>query len=518
MKADLTRHTFDRHKHFARVLMQQGRVQLDADWNEQAAILLRYLQALAADLIGPRGGPVANCGFQIAPLAPASKDFLISPGRYYVDGLLAELDPEPVAVALVSTTGTQITVASWTVDGIEFARNQYVEISDGSKTGVAKVTDIDQSKSALTLDSLASVSRPSTLRRVTTYLTQPDYPSPAPLQGFVYLDVWERVITYVEDDSIREVALNGADTAARTKIVWQVKVTAPNSAQPDVTALIDPPNRGFLRARSVKNPAFTDPCTISPNARYTGPENQLYRVEIHTGSTDASGAAATPTFKWSRENGAVVFPIVRASGGSISLESLGRDDRFGLAEGDWVEIQDDDSVLLNRAENLLQVQSIDRTAVKITLSAPLGSLTGQTPGKHGLVRRWDQKAGDPDEGGLVLAADGAAQIPDGADQPWLDLENGVQIQFSAAVAGQPAPVYRTGDYWLIPARTATGDVEWPTEAVTDSQGKATRSPLALPPAGIAHHYAPLATLTLDAGGSVTGATRSPLFRTFSPVP
>ena len=57
MKADLTRSTFDQHKQFTRVLMQQGRVQLDSDWNEQTAILLHYMQTLAADIIGPHGGP-----------------------------------------------------------------------------------------------------------------------------------------------------------------------------------------------------------------------------------------------------------------------------------------------------------------------------------------------------------------------------------------------------------------------------------------------------------------------------
>ena len=45
----------------------------------------------------------------------------------------------------------------------------------------------------------------------------------------------------------------------------------------------------------------------------------------------------------------------------------------------------------------------------------------------------------------------------------LDLENGVQIQFPGAVAGEVAAIYRTSDYWTIPARVATGDVEWPTE-------------------------------------------------------
>ena len=76
MKADFTRDTFNPLKHFSRVLMQQGRVQLDADWNEQTAILLHYLRSLGADLIGPHGGPAdvedangqpleVNCGFEI---------------------------------------------------------------------------------------------------------------------------------------------------------------------------------------------------------------------------------------------------------------------------------------------------------------------------------------------------------------------------------------------------------------------------------------------------------------------
>ena len=52
MKGDFTRWTFDPQKRFSQVLMQQGRVQLDADWNEQTSILLHYLRTLAAHIIG----------------------------------------------------------------------------------------------------------------------------------------------------------------------------------------------------------------------------------------------------------------------------------------------------------------------------------------------------------------------------------------------------------------------------------------------------------------------------------
>ena len=75
MKADLTRESFNPLKHFSRVLMQQGRVQLDADWNEQADILLRYLRQLGTDIIGPHGGPKDNFQIKKLDLNTNSQDF-----------------------------------------------------------------------------------------------------------------------------------------------------------------------------------------------------------------------------------------------------------------------------------------------------------------------------------------------------------------------------------------------------------------------------------------------------------
>ena len=63
MRGDFTRTTFDPLKHFSRVLFQQGRVSLDADDNEQSAILLHYLRTLAKDLLGPHAAPADDAGF-----------------------------------------------------------------------------------------------------------------------------------------------------------------------------------------------------------------------------------------------------------------------------------------------------------------------------------------------------------------------------------------------------------------------------------------------------------------------
>jgi len=88
MGGDYTRLTFDPRRDHAGVLMQQGRVQLDADWNELVALLDRRLRAETVDIIGrcvvPRETPD---GFRIQV---GGGDLTIGPGRMYVDGLLAE--------------------------------------------------------------------------------------------------------------------------------------------------------------------------------------------------------------------------------------------------------------------------------------------------------------------------------------------------------------------------------------------------------------------------------------------
>jgi hypothetical protein len=462
MKADLTRNTFDRHKQFSRVLMQQGRVQLDSDWNEQVAILLHYMQTLAADIIGPYGGPQDNLGFEIfTDLASLpeedqkrlgsldDRDFVIGAGRYYVDGVLCESD-------------------------------SYV-----------------------------------------TYTDQPyiRYPEPPEEDRYlVYLDVWERHITAIEDPDIREVALGGPDTATRAKVVWQVKV----DSIPEESETIDgfdprfsldresvrnfwheawlqrwqPANRGMLKAKGREAlDDDSDPCIISPEARYRGAENQLYRVEIHTsGEVEQDNdsdetlrreatvyerereVTAGPTFKWSRDNGSVIYPIRDLDGSVVTLESLGRDDYLNLKVGDLVEIVDDDYVLEGRAEPLQRVEEVDSTTMRVTLDGQPPSDVGSYQAKHPLLRRWDHGSSSYDT--IPLQEDA-----------WLTLEDGIQIYFQSPPEQEDAPlarnVYRTGDYWLIPARTATGDVEWPGEA---------GEPEAQPPHGIDHHYAPLAII------------------------
>jgi hypothetical protein len=231
--------------------------------------------------------------------------------------------------------------------------------------------------------------------------------------------------------------------------------------------------------------------------RYRGSGNQLYRVEIHRpGRVNGNNG---PTFKWSRENGSVVFPIESpVTGSTVILKHLGRDERFGLKEGDWVEIVDDSYVLQNRAEPLLQVDKIARDERKVILSA--APTVGENLTHHPLLRRWDHQ-GHPTYDGALLVEEGVGD----KDEDWIPLEDGVRILFPEPRQGEPAHEYRPGDFWLIPARSATGDVEWPR----DHKGNPTESP----PHGIAHHYAPLWLVSVTKGG-VTAEAKDDLRRRF----
>src|SRR5262249_49463745 len=111
MKGDFSRLTFDPKKHYRHVLMQQGRVQLDADWNEQQAIYRRRDELEGADVIGPSGAPKTSPGFRISP---QGSNLRIGKGHFYVDAILCENendllfteqpDLRPITESLLPTT------------------------------------------------------------------------------------------------------------------------------------------------------------------------------------------------------------------------------------------------------------------------------------------------------------------------------------------------------------------------------------------------------------------------------
>ncbi|MEV0898905.1 DUF6519 domain-containing protein [Actinoplanes sp. NPDC049802] len=436
MHADLSRDTFRAGRNYSMVLAQQGRVQLDADLNEQAAIQSHRLRAAVADLIGPDGGPRDDAGFAITHVPGEGgepDDLTIGEGRYYVDGLLVD--------------------ATRDIPGVPVP-------DEGAPPEPADP-------------------------RPWTWFTQPDGfrdPErgddrlPGAYPYLTYLKVWERAVTAAEEPALREVALGPAmpDTAARIRVVWQVHTLAEAelglSGDPDPetvrAALADWASRDdeprlAARARRPEDDDG-DPCLIRPEARFRGPENQLYRVEIHDG-----GPASAATFKWSRDNGSVVFGIHDVDGAWVELDNL---DKAALDVGEWVEVVDTAYTSRQEPLPLLRVEEVDLPGARVRLSAEPDPGVARRPELHPYLRRWDHTGDNPG---------GVPQVEEGR---WLPLEDGVEVYFAAGDFD-----YAPGDHWLIPARTATGDVEW----ARDASGR----PLLSEPSGIAVAHAPLAWIT-----------------------
>jgi len=485
MKADLTRSTFRQERHYSGVRMQQGRVQLDADWNEQVDIDAHLDETTRIDVIGRCGMPEDDAGFEVTP-ADDGSDLLLSAGRAYVDGILCENDGSAIPA---DVDAAKAKLASLVVDGRLLEAGDWIAVS---ATGVGpftvRITSVDVgSLSVAFAPSLAAAdvtaldnAKDAVVRRVFSFLRQPDFPG-VPPAGLVtdeglylaYLDVWERHLTALEDGAIREIGLGGPDTASRTQTVWQVRLERLDDPNDDITCATVPDwstfideSTALLRARAQPETTSADPCTIPPGAGYRRLENQLYRVEIHD-----AGNVNSASFKWSRENGSVVVGAQVTDTDEITVTSTGRDEVLGLAPGSWVELTDDTHELAGEPGTLVQITSIAGNVLTVNTSSS-GSLDPAEFPSGPKVRRWD----DPNGARKVT-------VP-GGNQGFLALEDGVEVRF------EPGRHYETGDYWLIPARTATGDVEWP------KNGAAPVAPLARPPEGIAHHYCKLALLSL----------------------
>ncbi len=423
MAGDYTRATFKPERDHAGVLMQQGRVTLDADWNELVELIDRRLRAETIDIIGRCVVPLETPqGFQITL---AGGTLMIGHGRAYVHGILTEChgaDPQVYDAVLGEEHGTQ---------------------------------------------PIAYDKQP--------YFPNANVVAPLPTTGthIAYLDVWRREVTALENPDLIEKAI-AVDTATRLQTAWQVRLLeVPRDttcdSQSDKWDELTAPSAGRLTTNAVGVPVDDDPCTVPPTGGYRGTENRLYRVEIHD-----AGPLGTATFKWSRDNGSIAFPItgIDTARTKLTVTRVGRDSVARISIGDWVEVTDDWRELNGIAGEMRKVAGVDDGDETITLASalPTGAFDPLDASRHTRVRRWDQS------GAAVDAAGGLVPVPAVAGTP-IVLEDGVEVSFGT----DPTPGnFHVMDYWVFAARTADASVEILT---------------AEPPRGILHHFCRLAIVT-----------------------
>ncbi len=435
--------------------------------------------------MGPTGAPKYAAGFGVG-LSGDGRSLTVGAGRYYVDGVLCEND-----AALDYTQQPFLVAPQPAIDAmlsdLRSGRSQAIQIWLEAWQRLVTALD-DPCIREVALGEADTTARVQTVWRVVAQPIAATLNTPVlvlNLQSLNQALLAHRAVTgdqtfkALEDQSLQAVTdlASGSTTASVAQVADSLRVLqvstattlraapATSKAQPQAAAIASAVNElgtalsalpavdccvsmrapppivvpGTLSART-SSVTGRGSCLPSPHAGFRGLENQLYRVEIHQG-----GTAAQATFKWSRDNGSVLTGVSDVSGATLTLDSLGPDANLGFQPEQWVELADDGDefgVPPNRPGDLLQIKSVDPAHLSATLHQAAPKVN--TASGHAKLRRWDQAGGGATTKGIPLSAG-----------TWLDLENGIQIQFSGT------GTYNSGDHWLIPARTATGDIEWP---------------------------------------------------------
>jgi hypothetical protein len=477
---DNSRTTFNPTNDYSGVVMEQGRVQTDADWNEWLAELARRTQAGTLDTLGRAVYPATTPNaFKItASTSGTTNSVQIGCGRMYVDGLLVENHGDD-------------STAVWDP--------ALAEMSNAPQPPPTPGISIDFGKQPYNLGA-----------------TVP----PGDAQYVAYLDVWRRPVTYIEDSSLVDPAI-GVDTSGRLQTAWKVglvPITSSNGfscSTPIGTLLGLPASIGTLSNDTVGG-GPVGPCCLTTGSGYTGVENQLYRVEIHT-----PGEPGKATFKWSRENASVQTGVTGIANGSntlnkpamvLTVQSLGRDQVLGFSAGDWIELTNQTLDNACLPGELYKIDHVDVPTMSITLTTefiPGSQFSANSLAVNSYTRiiRWDQA------GKLYTTADsstpywdldvpmangfpqGCGGIPVPSDGSSLVLENGITVAFSASSTGSS---YLPMNYWNFAARTATGKI--------DPLNKK-------PPQGIYHHYTTLSVVTFSGTSSSNPAAAASECRT-----
>jgi len=558
MKGDFTRFTFDPKKHYSGVRMQQGRVLLDSDWNEQADIFDHRSEIEAKDIIGRSGCPIDQAGFNIIQSAEDLNaedkefireeglqvdeicnkinnlkpgDFIIFAGRFYIDGIVCE--------------------------------NEEVLYYSEQRHHPKQLNDVTASE-----------------------MERMQFPY------IVYLDVWKRHISVIEDPEIREIALGGPDTTTRVETVWQVRALMPRIEVSDncidVSEIIPAMSNGRLNVKLSSSTAKSSKCSMAPRGGYQGLENRLYRVEIHDsgqpfgwqkdiqdreGYPDNAGIYGieypqstgdeihdgkdglivvedwypdglswrpgqmveifplgsrekgtlarikevdhskmllkldkdisklatlgqpdlmfhrVATFKWSRDNGSIVYSIgssPKDQPKKVLVKSLGRDKSLSLCAGDCVEVSGDTTELACEPGTMAFIfeDGADEANREFTLDQDVSRHKEENNPR---IRRWDRsRSSSPEDMVSPITLDE------------VELEDGIGIAFSKNPEAEymDVPSFRTGDYWTFPARSIDGKLKELKDA---------------PAQGIEHHYACLARIPVNTRGDENTASGDKLF-------
>lgn len=462
---DISRINFDANKHYTSVRMQQGRVLTDDDWNENERIENEDRRRSRVDIIGPYGSPDNGFKIQVIPTVGSLIDggrinFLIKAGTMYLGGWRFELEED------------------------ETYRLQ--------KDWLQQPANLDLAPTGLNTDRF----------------------------DLVFLETWLQPVSAVEDASLFEVALGGADTTTRIRAMRRVHLFPDlgycecadawmQLIQKWETTHFGKINREFERVTDAKlkityadSGLPEDLCMPVAAGGYLGAENQAIRLQLIDDSH----------FTWGFDDAAPLYRVtVSADGKTVHMLTEPKDQHHWPLTNQVIEILPWSAVLPNGEKiaeingHLTKVESsynpdTGNCTLVSTLPAGFGaewksrsdknSLEKQTPPDYFYARIWN-RGNDFDSAENVHFSAGAS----------VALGNtGLQVTLTGTE-------FIAGDYWVIAARPESPGrvVPWELED-------------GISPHGIRRFFAPLAVIRWQgAGRQLRGEVMHDCRKKFNPL-
>lgn len=459
MAGDRARVSHDPGRKWRGLVAQQGRVTVEADWNEAEAIRADRDRRLTLDVTGRFGTPDGGYAVTAVPAAggPGGSvpgDLVVGPGTLYVGGERLDLDV-PV---------------QWSA-------------------------------------------QPDWLDSSTDPVWQTQAPPTAGTE-LVYLLASEQEVSAVEDPALADVALGGPDTMQRQRVLQRFVRQASPASPPGAgstcggawsefesflgsAGLQFNPARMTVTSASTLQVSFTNPtvppspCQPATAGGYLGAENQMIRVMV-TGA-DASGV---PHIVWGFDDASFLYRITSAISDSgsttLTLASAPADSYQIPVVGQYVEVLRDAAQLT--ATNPVQLVGTDyiasATGVVTQVTSPYDPtsrqlvLSGPLPGDYVsaatpqlFLRVWQTALPAPPGQPVPLVAASQAGTAD---------DTGVAVTLTSGTG-----IFHPGDFWRFALRPLQPAIVYPARYLTGPQ----------PPDGPRTWACPLAVLDWQAGSA-----------------
>ncbi|MGJ8628235.1 MAG: DUF6519 domain-containing protein [Sulfitobacter sp.] len=442
LSLDISRESFQRSNNFSGLRQQQGRVPLEAELNEASDIAAEELRRTIQDVICNSGTPDDGYRVSFGDDTPASYDFALAQGTYYIGGRRYDC--------------------------------------------YAGTTFLNQ---------------PDWLQLPHDAAPLPDVPTSERFD-FVYMAGGEQLISATENSELFERALGGADGAGRMRR-WSKVHVVQNSAATCLEAMealfpdgsIDPGTMAIDTGAGLTvgfDPDDVEENLCSPEVQggYQGADNETVRVQLTTPNR----------YIYGRDNACRLYRVTLAAEGDetiVTFLTLPRDAHCQPLALQTAEVLRWTATLPNgehlaeqsgRLANIVSDFNPENDTMRIALDlTTLAAEWGTEDDHHYYLRIW---TGDPESDAVDYS------IPDTSKQPL----KGTGL--TAAFRQRPDGDYgQTGDFWVIAARPNAPDIVTPWQLMDVGPG-GTVPPA--PPAGPLRHVAPLAIIhwTPIAGGQM----------------